>query len=111
MFQGPRFWGTIRLAALLFVATPDAEAQDLSGSAKDKTGAVLVNARVVVMTPQRNVVATTTTDKSGTFTVKGLPAGQYVVEIHYPPLEPRRGVDGRRRRQDDQSRARRRQRR
>ena len=92
MFQGPRFWGTIRLAALLFVATPDAEAQDLSGSAKDKTGAVLVNARVVVMTPQRNVVATTTTDKSGTFTVKGLPAGQYVVEIHYPPLEPRRGV-------------------
>jgi outer membrane receptor protein involved in Fe transport len=68
----------------------DAAAQSaVSGTAEDRSGAALVGARVVVMTPQRTVVATATTDKSGKFTISGLPDGQYLVMAQYPSLAPR----------------------
>src|SRR4030095_5319737 len=60
--------------------------EDLTGRAKDRAGGVLVGARVVVMTPQRAVVANTLTDKDGAFTFKGLPDGQYLVVATYPSL-------------------------
>jgi hemoglobin/transferrin/lactoferrin receptor protein len=44
---------------------------------------------VQVLTPQRTVVATVTTDASGAFTVPGLANGQYLVVAHHPPLVER----------------------
>jgi hemoglobin/transferrin/lactoferrin receptor protein len=68
---------------------PDASETDLTGSAEDKSGGALVGARILVLTPQRTVVATTTTDQSGKFTVKGLPDGQYLIVAQYPALADR----------------------
>ena len=44
------------------------------------------------MTPQRAVVATTTTDQAGKFTVTGLADGQYLVVARYPPLAERQAL-------------------
>ena len=76
-------------AADVFDAT---ETSDLTGSVKDSTGGALVGAQVVVLTPQRAVVATTTTDASGTFKVAGLPDGQYLVIVKYKGLAERQAA-------------------
>jgi outer membrane receptor protein involved in Fe transport len=69
---------------------PDAmETTDLTGTVKDKTRGALVGAQVIVLTPQRTVVATTATDQSGTFRVPGLTDGQYLVILKYPGLADR----------------------
>ena len=84
----------IRLAALLFVATPDADArEDLSGTVKDKTGA---RARRRARRDHDAAAHRRRHDDDrqiGTFTVKGLPDGQYSSTSQYPPLpNGRRGV-------------------
>ena len=56
-----------------------AAAAELKGTVKDKTGGAVADAQVIVLTPQRAVVATVTTDKAGQFTVSGLADGQYQV--------------------------------
>ena len=69
---GPLFW--LLAAATLEAFELDA---DIVGTARDRSQAVLVGANVEVLTPQRAVVATTTTDQQGKFRVPGLPEGQY----------------------------------
>ena len=75
------------------------EAGDLTGTVKDKTGGALVGAQVIVLTPQRAVVATTTTDKSGKFKVTGLADGQYLVIVKYTRAGRASGGRDHRRRQ------------
>ncbi len=78
---------SVVIAALGLVALPARlDAGDLVGRAKDTSGGGLVGARIVVMTPQRAVVATVTTDQTGSFAVIGLPDGQYIVIARYPSL-------------------------
>jgi outer membrane receptor protein involved in Fe transport len=76
---GSLFW-------LMAASAPAAMDDDLAGTAEDKSGGRLVGARILVLTPQRAVVATTVTDQSGQFTVKGLPDGQYLVVAQYPAM-------------------------
>jgi outer membrane receptor protein involved in Fe transport len=76
------------LVLLLGSATP-AFANDLTGTAKDAAGGALVGAQIIVMTPQRAVVATVTTDQAGKFTITGLADGQYLVLARYPSLAER----------------------
>ena len=71
------------------VAVASASAADITGSVKDKTGGALANARVLVLTAQRTVVATATTDQSGKFSITGLPDGAYLVLAQYPSLAER----------------------
>ena len=59
---------------------------EITGSVKDKTGGALVGARIVILTPQRAVVATTSTDQSGNYRVSNLPDGPYLVVAQYPSL-------------------------
>src|SRR5262245_33457091 len=73
----------VALASYADAAPLDGE---LKGTAKDKWGAVLVGARVLVLTPQRAVVATAITDKTGAFSVPTLPDGQYLVVAQYPTM-------------------------
>ena len=74
---------------LTLVGVAPAFAGDLTGTAKDKEGGALVGATVTVLTAERAVVATTTTDQGGTFSVTGLPAGDYLVNVQYPSLAER----------------------
>src|SRR4030095_16436823 len=67
-------------------------AGEIMGTVKDPSGGALVGAQVSVLTPQRTVVATTTTDRSGKFAVAGVADGQYVVIIRYPGLKERQAV-------------------
>ena len=53
---------------------------------------MLVGARITVLTPQRAVVATGTTDQTGKFTIAGLADGQYVLVVKYPGLAERQAV-------------------
>ncbi len=76
------------LVLLLGSAAPSF-AHDLTGTAKDANGGALVGAQIIVMTPQRAVVATATTDQGGKFTVTGLADGQYLVLAKYPSLSER----------------------
>jgi outer membrane receptor protein involved in Fe transport len=73
----------------LMTASASAAIADLSGTAEDKSGGKLVGATILVLTPQRAVVATTVTDQSGTFTVRGLPDGQYLVVARYTGMADR----------------------
>jgi len=74
---------------LAAAAVPEALAGDLTGTAEDKSGGALAGARIIVMTPTRSVVATTTTDQSGKFTVSGLPDGSYLIVAQYPSMADR----------------------
>jgi hemoglobin/transferrin/lactoferrin receptor protein len=86
-------WTCGPLFCLLAAASPEAVEvdveSDLTGTARDRSSAVLVGARVEVLTPQQAVVATATTDQQGKFTITGLPDGQYLVVVRYPSLADR----------------------
>jgi outer membrane receptor for ferrienterochelin and colicin len=74
-------------ALLLVLATAlAASAADVKGTVKDASGGALAGARVLVLTAQRAVVATTITDKNGEFSVAGLPDGNYLVVARFPSL-------------------------
>jgi outer membrane receptor protein involved in Fe transport len=79
---GSLFW-------LMAAAGPAAAEADITGTAEDKTGGKLVGAKITVLTPQRTVVATATTDDGGKFTITGLPDGQYLVVATYPAMAER----------------------
>jgi outer membrane receptor protein involved in Fe transport len=74
------------LVCALAAGVGSASAAELHGVVKDGTGGVLPDARITVLSPQRSVMATTTTDQNGAFTVSGLPDGQYIVTVERPPL-------------------------
>jgi outer membrane receptor for ferrienterochelin and colicin len=63
---------------LLIFAVP-ALAAGLRGLVRDATGGAVASVEVVVMTPQRAVVATARTGADGRFHIPTLPAGQYLV--------------------------------
>lgn len=73
----------LRLALLaVCVASPSlAAAADLTGSVRDHSGAAVPKATVSVLTPRQAVVATTTTDNAGAFTIPGLAPGDYVIRV------------------------------
>jgi outer membrane receptor protein involved in Fe transport len=73
------------LCAMGLIAT-DAAAAEITGTVRDTTGGALVNSRVTILTAQRAVVSTTTTDQDGKFRISGLPDGEYVAVAQYPPL-------------------------
>ena len=68
------------IVPLLFLifAVP-AFAAGLSGVVRDATGGAVASVEVVVMTPQRTVVATARTSADGRFQIPSLPAGRYLV--------------------------------
>jgi hemoglobin/transferrin/lactoferrin receptor protein len=87
--------GTRLCYALVWIfaaAVPHATAADVSGTVRDATGGTLANARILVLTAQRAVVATTRTDANGHFSVTGLPDGVYVVNADYPSLGERQAA-------------------
>jgi len=53
----------------------------LTGSVSDPSGAAVANANVVVKDKNGTIVAQTTTDSAGEYTVSSLPAGSYRAEI------------------------------
>jgi hemoglobin/transferrin/lactoferrin receptor protein len=67
-------------------AVIQADASELTGAVKDTSGGALVGARVLVLTPQRAVVGTTSTDQSGKYAFPSLPDGPYLVIVQYPAL-------------------------
>ena len=83
-----RLWGYFcqGVVWIAVVGGADAFADEIKGTARDKSGGALVGARIVVMTPQRAVVASATTDQGGKFSITGLPDGDYVVVVRYPAL-------------------------
>jgi outer membrane receptor protein involved in Fe transport len=74
---------SIVTAVLLSSAGAIAAAADLRGTVKDGNGGALVGARLTVLSPQRAVVATATTDQSGGFTITGLIDGHYVLSVEH----------------------------
>jgi hemoglobin/transferrin/lactoferrin receptor protein len=79
--------------------TQAGKAGDLTGTVKDKTGTPVAGATIKVLTPQRAVVATATSEQSGAFKVTGLADGQYLLVVSAPRMaEQQAGVtiaDGR----------------
>jgi hemoglobin/transferrin/lactoferrin receptor protein len=53
------------------------------------TGEAVPKVRILVLTAQRAVVATSQTDQTGRFSLTGLPDGEYVVVAQYPSLAER----------------------
>lgn len=72
-----------RLAVLAVVSLVPlaAAAAALTGSVKDASGGAIAGAAVTVLTPRQAVVATASTDASGSFTVADLVPGEYVVRV------------------------------
>src|SRR5262245_21935487 len=67
--------------ALVLVAlvVGPALAAGLSGVVHDATGGAVTGVEVVVMTPQRTVVATARTGADGRFQISAVPDGRYLV--------------------------------
>ncbi len=77
------------LILLCVSSVPTAAAADLSGTVKDATGGAVANARILVLTAQRAVVATATSDQDGKFTVRNLADADYLVIAQHPPFAER----------------------
>src|SRR5665213_3472681 len=87
------------LLAGLAGAEPPANPMSLAGVVQDSSGALIVDAQVVLSTPEGNVVAQGVTDKSGSFHFSSVPPGNYSIFAEHPAgrWSKRRG-DGDRRR-------------
>jgi outer membrane receptor protein involved in Fe transport len=81
----------VTLALLLGLASA-AKAAGLRGTVTDSSGGPLARATVLVLTPQRVVVATTETGQDGTFSVPDLAPGSYLVIARAPGLEERQSA-------------------
>ena len=87
-FRRTSLWCQV-LLWLCVANVPAAAAANLSGTVKDATGGAVANARIVVLTAQRAVVATATTDQEGRFTVPNLAEAEYLVIVQHPPFAER----------------------
>src|SRR6266567_8096515 len=77
------FW----LLLLLFVSSSAlAQTGSLRGLVSDQNGAVVAGARVTVNGPS-GLVRSTNSDKTGSYSFTGLPAGDYEVQASAPNLE------------------------
>ena len=74
------------LVLLCVSGVPMAAAGSLSGTVKDATGGAVANARILILTPQRAVVATARSDQDGRFTVANLAEAEYLVVAQHPPF-------------------------
>jgi hemoglobin/transferrin/lactoferrin receptor protein len=74
---------------LLCVSSVPTAAADLSGTVKGATGGAVANARILILTAQRAVVATATSDQDGKFTVRNLADADYLVVTQHPPFAER----------------------
>ncbi len=54
---------------------------NVSGVVRDKLGAVVSGAEVVLLTPQQSVQASTRSDRTGRFAFDAVPAGSYVLRV------------------------------
>ncbi len=81
----------MRVAAALVAAlvASVATAGPLNGRVKDGSGGAVRGATVTVLTAQQAVVATTTTDSSGAFSVQNVAPGEYVVRVQAAGFRPR----------------------
>jgi hypothetical protein len=70
------------LAALLPVATLAQETASLTGTVTDPSGAAVANAQVSVVSADRGINRTTTTNESGEYLVAGLPSGAFDVTVN-----------------------------
>jgi hypothetical protein len=68
-------------------ATP-ATAGVLRGHILDQTGALIPGAQITVSTPAGVTVGTGTASAAGTYVVRGLPAGSYIVQVTYAGFAP-----------------------
>jgi len=64
--------------------------EELRGKVKDSSGTAVSGARLTLLTAQRAVVATATTDQSGAFLVAAVPEGQYVLSVEHPAFAAKR---------------------
>jgi len=74
------------LLILLLSSTALVQTGSLRGQVIDQNGAVVASAKVTVNGPS-GLVKTTNTDKSGSYSFAGLPAGDYEVQASAPNLE------------------------
>lgn len=66
------------------LAPVSADAQAISGTVKDQSGAAISGASISVLTARLAVVATVHTDAGGNFTVPDLAPGDYVIQAEAP---------------------------
>lgn len=69
------------LASATFVAAQDASTGKVTGTVKDQGGASINGAEVSLLHQQRAVVATTTSDANGNFTLDNVAPGYYEVKV------------------------------
>ena len=84
-FRRTALWCQV-LLWLCVANVPAAAAANLSGTVKDATGGVVANARILILTAQRAVVATATSDQDGKFTVPNLAEADYLVDRAAPTV-------------------------
>ena len=72
---------TSLLGSTTVVAAQDAPTGNVVGTIKDQNGAAVNGAEVSLLHQQRAVVATTTSDANGRFTLNSVPPGDYEVKI------------------------------
>ena len=60
----------------------------LRGHILDQTGALIPGAQITVTTPKGATVGTGTASAAGTYVVRGLPAGSYIVQVTYNGFAP-----------------------
>ncbi len=73
---------SITTFVLFLVASAHVQAQtSVSGTVKDQNGGVVTGATVTIQHPESRVGLTTTTDRDGEFSFKGLPAGNYNLRV------------------------------
>ncbi|HEX4900700.1 MAG TPA: carboxypeptidase-like regulatory domain-containing protein, partial [Pyrinomonadaceae bacterium] len=69
------------LASATFVAAQDAATGKVTGTIKDQRGANVSGAEISLLHQQRAVVATTTSDGNGNFTLDNVAPGYYEVKV------------------------------
>jgi hypothetical protein len=78
------------LLAGLAGAEPPANPMSLAGVVQDSSGALIVDAQVVLSTSEGNVVAQGVTDKSGSFHFSSVPPGNYSIFAEHPGFRDNR---------------------
>ena len=73
----------------------------MQGTAVDTQGGVLPGVLVTASSPALQGVRTATTDENGVYLIRGLPAGEYTVEVRAVGLHGRRSARDRERRLAD----------
>src|SRR5690348_6253135 len=73
--------------SVLWLISAYARGQDsssLTGTVTDQSGAVIINADVIVMASERGLKRSTITNSTGEYLVSGLPPGSYDLTIRAP---------------------------